>query len=230
MAIQINNGVTNIKNTPGAITDVIANLPSALDVANGTIFFAPDAFSIYSNYNGTWVLLSGGGGGTPNLQQVTDVNNITTANLQVDDGFGNKTFFAEFGLISIANFNEEFESRIYLNNTQFDTTLKLIDQDKFQSTLSSINLLFNNIGYNDAVEIKTTLTDNSIQMGDTANENFINVFGAANNERMYFQMKRPFYNFHNCPIYLNNAAALAAGLIIGDIYRISATDALGIVH
>jgi len=36
--------------------------------------------------------------------------------------------------------------------------------------------------------------------------------------------------FPNVPVYANNAAALAGGLVVGNIYRITATDYVGIVH
>ena len=32
------------------------------------------------------------------------------------------------------------------------------------------------------------------------------------------------------PVYVNNAAALAAGLVAGNVYRITGTDQLGVVH
>jgi hypothetical protein len=32
------------------------------------------------------------------------------------------------------------------------------------------------------------------------------------------------------PVYANNAAALAAGLVAGNVYRITGTDQLGVVH
>jgi hypothetical protein len=32
------------------------------------------------------------------------------------------------------------------------------------------------------------------------------------------------------PVYLNNAAALSAGLVAGNVYRITGTDYLGVVH
>jgi len=36
--------------------------------------------------------------------------------------------------------------------------------------------------------------------------------------------------FPNVPVYANNAAALAGGLVAGNIYRITATNYVGIVH
>jgi hypothetical protein len=32
------------------------------------------------------------------------------------------------------------------------------------------------------------------------------------------------------PVYANNAAALGAGLVAGNVYRITGTDQLGVVH
>lgn len=34
----------------------------------------------------------------------------------------------------------------------------------------------------------------------------------------------------NVPVYANNTAALSAGLIAGNVYRITGTDYLGVVH
>lgn len=34
----------------------------------------------------------------------------------------------------------------------------------------------------------------------------------------------------NVPVYADNAAALAAGLVAGNVYRITGTDYLGVVH
>ena len=34
----------------------------------------------------------------------------------------------------------------------------------------------------------------------------------------------------NVPVYANNAAAIAAGLVVGRVYRITGTDYLGVVH
>lgn len=66
MGIILPTGVANNLGTPGAITDLIANLPDAADIATGTIFVAPDVPAIYTNDNGTWKALSGGGGAAVN--------------------------------------------------------------------------------------------------------------------------------------------------------------------
>lgn len=63
MGIILSNGVTNLKNTPSAITDVIANRPVATSVSEGCIFISTDTAEMYSNVSGSWVLIGGGGGG-----------------------------------------------------------------------------------------------------------------------------------------------------------------------
>ena len=60
MAISVNNGVTNIANTPGIITDIIANRPAANNTAIGTIFISTDTKAIYSNVANAWVQVGKG--------------------------------------------------------------------------------------------------------------------------------------------------------------------------
>ena len=60
MAISFNNSVANILNTPGIITDVIANRPDAANIANGTIYISTDTRAIFTNNNGTWVQVGKG--------------------------------------------------------------------------------------------------------------------------------------------------------------------------
>ena len=60
MAIVISNGVTNISNTPGIITDVIANRPDPTNLAIGTIFISTNTQAIFTNVNGTWVQVGKG--------------------------------------------------------------------------------------------------------------------------------------------------------------------------
>lgn len=74
MSITINNGVSNIKATPGIIADDFANIPAATDVATGTIFIDTVGLIIYRSEAGGWFAL--GGGGSLNLQQVLNNGNI----------------------------------------------------------------------------------------------------------------------------------------------------------
>jgi hypothetical protein len=60
MAIVISNGVSNIANTPGIITDVIENRPSATTVAIGTIFISTNTQAIFTNVANAWVQVGKG--------------------------------------------------------------------------------------------------------------------------------------------------------------------------
>ena len=91
MAIVITNAVTNNKNTPGALTGLMADRPAS--APNGTIYIATDTQDIFSYdvLTTSWINVSNGGGGiTPNLQQVCTVGNATTTDINVN-GSGNVT-------------------------------------------------------------------------------------------------------------------------------------------
>ena len=60
MGIIVNNGVTNISNTPGIITDVFDNRPAATTVAIGTLFISTNTQAIFTNVAGTWVQVGKG--------------------------------------------------------------------------------------------------------------------------------------------------------------------------
>lgn len=62
----------------------------------------------------------------------------------------------------------------------------------------------------------------TFQLGDLS--------GAGNNTKFAIIDSRGGYNFNLVAQYPNNAAALVGGLLAGDIYRITGTDHVGIVH
>jgi len=74
MAIKFNNGIVNVKGTPGVITDTLANRPNANTVLIGTVFFSTDNNVIYQVHTigaiQGWAVMGGGGGGTQNLDNV----------------------------------------------------------------------------------------------------------------------------------------------------------------
>jgi hypothetical protein len=76
MGIVFNGGVINSGGTPAAITGVIANIPAATSVAEGTIYISTDTQEIFTAQAGSWINVSGGGGGSQNLDQVLAVGNI----------------------------------------------------------------------------------------------------------------------------------------------------------
>jgi len=74
MPINFNNGIVNVKGTPGVITDTLANRPNANTVLIGTVFFSTDNNVIYQVHTigavQGWAVMGGGGGGTQNLDNV----------------------------------------------------------------------------------------------------------------------------------------------------------------
>ena len=114
MGIVLPVGVANYLGTPAAITDSIANQPSALDIANGTIYIAPDVPAIYTNDNGTWKSLSGGGGGGGLLTADNGLTANSSTNVQLGGTlldttyiYGNAKDFYLYGFTnaSLANNN-----------------------------------------------------------------------------------------------------------------------------
>lgn len=107
--IGLNFGVGNIKQTPGIITDVIANRPLPLSnvIANGTIFISTDTGEIFSfdTISQTWVNL-GSTGGTQGIDSVlTTDNNLYNQQIirlnTYDFGIGGGIF--DLGLIFTQN-------------------------------------------------------------------------------------------------------------------------------
>jgi len=80
MGIVFNGGVINSGGTPQAITGIIADRPAATNVAEGTIYISTDTQEIFSAQAGSWVKVSGtGGGGSQNIDQVLAVGNTATS-------------------------------------------------------------------------------------------------------------------------------------------------------
>lgn len=79
MSIRLNNGVANVKGTPAMITADFATAPAASAVAIGTIWIDTVSHNILQSDGGTWNTI-GGGGATPNLQNVLDAGNIANDN------------------------------------------------------------------------------------------------------------------------------------------------------
>jgi hypothetical protein len=84
MAISINNGIANINGTPGAISGVFSDRPAAADVANGTLYFSTDTAEIYQVVSGSWIIYTGGGGGTPGIDTVLSQGQLFTNNRLID--------------------------------------------------------------------------------------------------------------------------------------------------
>ena len=85
--IAFNNGVTNIKNTPGIYTgQSLAELPNVNSVAVGTIFiYTFDGAQYMKQSDGTsWLDFGGGGGSTPGIDSVLAVNQPLQDNRVID--------------------------------------------------------------------------------------------------------------------------------------------------
>lgn len=80
MSIIVNNGVQNILGTPGAISGVFADRPSATGVADGTLYFATDTTAIYQAVAGSWILYTGGGGGVSSVTGTAPIASSGGAN------------------------------------------------------------------------------------------------------------------------------------------------------
>ena len=111
------------------------------------------------------------------------------------------------------------------NNTNDGTYLKIDDNNNIIQTYFG--------GSPNGLSLSTANWD--FNFGDYAGINNATYIGIIDSsEKIEFYSNSGFYNFANVPVYANNAAALAAGLIVGDIYRHDASsesgDQLRIVH
>jgi len=80
------NGVLNEGNTPAAKTGTLAARQSAATVAEGTVYIAYDTQEIFSAQGGNWVKVSGGGGGSQNLDQVLAVGDSANSKSLILNG------------------------------------------------------------------------------------------------------------------------------------------------
>ena len=161
MAITINNGIANIDGTPGAISGVFSNRPAALNVAEGTLYFATDTAAIYQAVAGSWINYAGGGGGTPGIDDVLAVGQLLTnnrilnaANFQLDIAlvkvcniFSNNgtTFFVQDDVIATTSntangfgyFVDFALRKLRLGDTQTLNNSTILNIDDITKTISS---------------------------------------------------------------------------------------------
>ena len=163
--IAFNNGVTNIKNTPGIISDTADNLPSAELVAVGTIYIETNTGTMKQSDGTNWYTIGGGAGATPGIDDVLAVNQLLTqtrviqtngnqlqiANssalmAQFDDNFIN------FGVINLANLKIDYSTNeIYTinNNVRQGLQLNFVTQnyqlgdEQFFITTDTTNAVIN---------------------------------------------------------------------------------------
>jgi hypothetical protein len=122
MSIIVNNGVQNILGTPGAISGVFSERPSAIDIAPGTLYFSTDTAAIYQVVAGSWILYTGGGGGGSS----TGVNGLNgTTNIGLGGTLANATTILGAGFdLTINNAGKLIMDAAYWNfsnNNAVDT-------------------------------------------------------------------------------------------------------------
>lgn len=173
MSITINNGVSNIKATPGIIADDYANIPAATNVATGTIFIDTVGLMIYRSEAGGWFAL-GGGGGTPTIQQVVDTGNtIINNNILLSSSVGSfSTQLDNYSLfisnaIDVFTYSYNFFS---CNNSTTGTTIK-IDY----STPRILQSTFDNGIGEISIGIKLDFQNNFYYLGNNSSGIFINL-------------------------------------------------------
>jgi hypothetical protein len=111
MAISLNNSVSNGTGTPAAITGVIANIPAATSVADGTIYISTDTQEIFTAQAGSWINVSGGGGGSQNLDQVLAVGDTgTNKNITLSGSTGSQVTLIRPGFSSANMVPQGFSS------------------------------------------------------------------------------------------------------------------------
>jgi hypothetical protein len=154
MAININNGVQNIKSTPGMIADDYANIPAASNVANGTLFVDTVGLNIYRAQSGGWFVLGGGGGGSIGINGLNGTTNIGLGGTLLNDT-----------AIDCSNFELTYSNikQLFLLSTN-GTMFSLVDN---QSYFSNSNGIPYGLIIDFAAEV-TTLGDFSITNNGTS--------------------------------------------------------------
>jgi len=128
MSIILNNGVQNIKGTPGIIQDSFVNIPAATSVANGTIFIDTVSLNILINLSGIWTLLYASGS-TPNLDQVVAAGNaVNDQTIEIYDTTTSTLVEIGGSFISIILFPNVRLSQYYdrLEIADYSTTLRQV--------------------------------------------------------------------------------------------------------
>lgn len=82
--IAFNNGVANVRQTPGISADTLTNRPVATVVAVGTIYITTDTNNIYRSDGENWVLIGSGSGVAVGIDSVLAVGQALTTTRQID--------------------------------------------------------------------------------------------------------------------------------------------------
>jgi hypothetical protein len=182
MAITINNGVQNILGTPGAISGVFADRPSATGVADGTLYFATDTAAIYQAVAGSWILYTGGGGGGSS----TGVNGLNgTTNIGLGGTLANATTILGAGFdLTINNAGKLLMDAAYWNfsNNNAVDTFKSDSVHTFIGceTQAGSGVSFNFDRTNQKIESKFNGVDNGLNLDFANNRYYFGDFNGIN--------------------------------------------------
>jgi hypothetical protein len=239
--LGIENSANNFGRSAGLLSNTIANLP--LRAALGTLFISSNTLEIFRWSGAGWVTIGGGGGvfsGTTNGCNLYTPGNVglggnltqsTTINCSLFD-----FTFNNYSTFYIGNF---VEPTIELLNLSFNKSIIT----HYNGNPAGLFLDFANNEYRfgffaagsfymvDPANVLYSISSGN-NVGFYINQNINAKFGdwggSVNNlsidfvfgqNRIKFYSGDGYYNFANIPSYANNAAALAGGLIAGDIYR-----------
>ena len=242
-------GSTILVDAPNAIINTFYNntqIGIKLDFANNAYTFgsvlARGSNFVVDNFNGY-------------IYTKNPINQITGLNLDMIGGVfeigdlvgNNKINFNNNGeirigvtnLISTYHSNDNIEIGLRLdfaNNqyffgdffgrTAYGISFKIDDNNGFATFISQGSF---------ESGLKLNFANHIYKLGDL-NENYQNTFLQIDdeNQKVIINSDAGKYNFSNMPAYADNAAALAAGLVVGDLYRhdglLESQDQLRIVH
>ena len=178
------NKVINLILNPVTTAQRIAIGGTLSIVDHGYVVFdtTTDQQFFWNGYN--WILASGGGGGSQNLQQVTDIGNITTNSIVIESG----TFTTSYEYNRIYSYNSADGENFIINfPPQDDHTINFpsnsgtlaLTSDITIPTLQQVtdigNTTTNEIIIDDGGGISTTLRTNQIFIQDSASNDVVNI-------------------------------------------------------
>lgn len=207
MSIQFNNGIINVKGTPGVITDTLANRPNANTVLLGTIFFSTDNNIIYQVHTigalQGWAVMGGGGGGTQNLDNVlfqggqftsdrlSNLNNFDWTLYNVNDfviKFGDNSYW-DFKQNQFAFFNTSGNTNLIEANANTGDVFLGDFRGTYTGTYISIyQASFKQIGLWIQGKEGVSVRENYVAIGDenqTTNGNYFEVNNIVSRIRTY---------------------------------------------
>lgn len=234
--------VLNQRNTPALYQDTLTNRPAASFA--GRIFFATNITSgdsIFRDTGTTWQPLASVGGitGATNGLQIISGNvglgGTLTQNTNISC-FGSFTFRIEsFLRFDIGNGSElgftvdNTNLITFSRNTVGNAAGIYLDYNNNIFNFGEPNLATYFQAYAGINEIRTYCVGNTyglnctqtyVKVGEWSGSgiNLSTTYDFSTNRISNFSGDG-YYNFANIPAYANNAAALGAGLLVGDIYR-----------